>query len=366
MITVAGCRSIDDDEYPNDNSTDTTPGNTPDHSIGTAAALEEAEEILRLLNERIGSDGFVDFFREMMNEHSEDLGLRNFPDGYVFREGDMVEEFFEATIGLEIGEISGIVETMYGYHIIMRLPIDYDSMPIPPPGAPPTSLRQLAAMEDFDLRRYQWLSAVESNLEFSHEYEALDLAIVFENGIDFDEAFSKFAPDTAMISSGDFIISWAHLYVFLFRIVYELFQMNEAMGSEVDWQEDIEGYTVEELVLKFASDEAISFISYMYGIEANNIILSDDDLQSLDENIEEVIAMYGSKEEFEESLRNNTGYYNFEIFMELVTIEFGVSVLVEALYGEEGSGFPDALVEKYVESNGYLMAMHILRLKPGF
>jgi hypothetical protein len=140
-----------------------------------------------------------------------------------------------------------------------------------------------------------------------------------------------------------------------------------ASGMEVDWHEELfEDYTVEALVLEYTLDEALSFISYNYGMHLNNISLNDDDLQILDGNVNELIEIYGSTEELEDALRNYNGYYNLDIFIDLITIEFGVSALIEALYGEEGSGFPDSRVSEYVERNGFLMAMHILRLKPGF
>jgi len=366
-ISVIGCENNEDDDYLYENGNDTVPSDTPAPTPDAGTPLEEAEEILRLLNEQVGSDNFIEFFREMMFEHSEDSGLFSFPEGYVFREGDMVEEFFDAAISLEYGEISGIVETMYGYHIILRVPLDFDSAPIPPPGAPPTSLRQLAAMEDFNFQRFQWVSAVEQEIVYSPEFETFDLAAVFENGPDFDESFPSFAPDTVMITSGDFSLSWAHFYIFLFRTVSELFRDMEAGGMEFDWHEEpFEGYTVEALVLEYALEEAISFISYNHGMLTNNIVLTDEDVQTLDESIEGLIEMYGSKEALEEALREFSGYYNFEIFMDLVTIEFGINVLVDTLYGDGGSEFPNQRVTEYAERNGYLMAMHILRMKDGF
>jgi hypothetical protein len=42
----------------------------------------------------------------------------------------MVSAFYDATIALEIGAFSDIVESDFGYHIIYRLPIDYDVTPI--------------------------------------------------------------------------------------------------------------------------------------------------------------------------------------------------------------------------------------------
>lgn len=60
-------------------------------------------------------------FDSLVSEYSEDPGSATNPDGYVFTEGEMVAEFEDATKALTIGGISGIVETSYGYHIILRL-----------------------------------------------------------------------------------------------------------------------------------------------------------------------------------------------------------------------------------------------------
>ncbi len=65
-------------------------------------------------------------FDALMAEHSEDPGSESNPDGYVFTEGEMVQEFEDAVKSLKIGDISGIVETSYGYHIILRLELPTD------------------------------------------------------------------------------------------------------------------------------------------------------------------------------------------------------------------------------------------------
>ena len=65
-------------------------------------------------------------FDELMKEYSEDTdssGNVNSPDGYEAKSGQMVAAFEEAALALQPGQISGIVESTYGYHIILRLPI---------------------------------------------------------------------------------------------------------------------------------------------------------------------------------------------------------------------------------------------------
>lgn len=65
-------------------------------------------------------------FDTLMNENSEDSGLSSYPDGYLFGAGEMVQPFEEGTKALEIGQISDIVESEFGYHIILRLDPDCD------------------------------------------------------------------------------------------------------------------------------------------------------------------------------------------------------------------------------------------------
>lgn len=63
-------------------------------------------------------------FDTLMNENSEDSGLSSYPDGYLFGPNEMVTEFEEGTRALAVGEISELVESTYGYHIILRLDAD--------------------------------------------------------------------------------------------------------------------------------------------------------------------------------------------------------------------------------------------------
>jgi hypothetical protein len=61
-------------------------------------------------------------FEDLINELNEDSG-EDVESGYTFTEGTMVEEFYNASKELEIGEISKPVKTNYGYHVIKRYPL---------------------------------------------------------------------------------------------------------------------------------------------------------------------------------------------------------------------------------------------------
>ncbi len=95
--------------------------------ISTEAPAEEnaepvdkkalAEEVLARLQN--GED-----FDALFAEFNEDPGATE--AGYTFTQGTMVPEFEEAAFALKIGEMSGLVETEYGYHIIKRIPGLYE------------------------------------------------------------------------------------------------------------------------------------------------------------------------------------------------------------------------------------------------
>ena len=86
-----------------------------------AAKRAQAEDLLAQL--RASSDPEA-LFDQLMNEHSEDSGLAANPDGYTATPGEMVPAFEQTAFSLGMGEISDIVESSYGYHIILRLPVD--------------------------------------------------------------------------------------------------------------------------------------------------------------------------------------------------------------------------------------------------
>ena len=155
-----------------------------DPVTGVTAELEEseiaektalAEDILSQI--KAASDPAAKF-DELMREFSEDTGLAIWPDGYVFGAGKMVAEFEEATRALEVGGISELVESTYGYHIIMRVEanpdMDYDYSN----DGRLLTLRQAAAISVFDTHVNNWLE--EAVVEWEPGFENLDLAKVFE------------------------------------------------------------------------------------------------------------------------------------------------------------------------------------------
>lgn len=81
----------------------------------------QADDLLAQLR---AAEDPIALFDQLMNEHSEDSGLATNPDGYTTYKGQMVAPFEEGALALKAGEISDVVESDFGYHIILRLPLD--------------------------------------------------------------------------------------------------------------------------------------------------------------------------------------------------------------------------------------------------
>lgn len=132
-----------------------------------------AEDILKQLQE---SDNLAADFDALMHEYSEDTGLSSNPDGYTFGSGEMVSEFEEGTRALEIGQISGIIESPYGYHIILRQEPDVEALR-------DTCLSALVA-EHIN----GWIS--EADVVFTEEYQNLNPQMFYEKFMAYQAVFS--------------------------------------------------------------------------------------------------------------------------------------------------------------------------------
>ncbi len=93
--------------------------NEPLSEDKVAAAEAKAKEILDRIN--AGED-----FDKLMKEFNEDGGAANAPDGYVFTTGNMVPPFEEAAFALKENQVSGLVHSDFGIHIIKRVPFDME------------------------------------------------------------------------------------------------------------------------------------------------------------------------------------------------------------------------------------------------
>lgn len=83
-------------------------------------AMEKYKLAEDLLEQLRSADDPLTLFDQLADEYSEDPGRENNPTGYIYTSGTMVPEFESAASLLEPGEISDIVQSDYGFHIILR------------------------------------------------------------------------------------------------------------------------------------------------------------------------------------------------------------------------------------------------------
>ena len=97
---------------------------TIDSTSGKPLSADEIEnrknQIEDILVQLKAADDLEATFKQLADEYSEDTGRANNPNGYIFTPGTMVASFEEAVAALEPGQISDVVESDYGFHIILR------------------------------------------------------------------------------------------------------------------------------------------------------------------------------------------------------------------------------------------------------
>lgn len=124
-----------------------------------------------------GPEALEALFDELMMEYTEDTGIEYYPDGYCFLSGEMIEAFEEAAYALGEYEVSDLVESSYGEHIILRLPIDPDCVVEYYDAETKYTLRYLAAADTYDTIVAGW--AGDAVCEYSDNYKSIDFAGIF-------------------------------------------------------------------------------------------------------------------------------------------------------------------------------------------
>ncbi len=109
--------------------------------------LEQANKLVEELRKIENKEERAKKFIELKEQYCEDTGKATYPEGYTFTPGTMVPEFESTVSEQEPYEVSDPVKTSYGYHIIMRLPLDSEGLLFSSMGTPETARRTIAQEE---------------------------------------------------------------------------------------------------------------------------------------------------------------------------------------------------------------------------
>ena len=104
-----------------------------------AAKLQQANDLVKELRAIEDHEELLKRFRELKDQYCEDTGKTAYPDGYTFTPGTMVPVFEDTLKAQQPFEVSDPVQSDYGFHIIMRLPLGGDSLLFSPQGTPQTA-----------------------------------------------------------------------------------------------------------------------------------------------------------------------------------------------------------------------------------
>lgn len=155
-------KTVDDQREPLDDET-------------IASKKAQAESLAAELKAISDKDELRTKFREYQDELSEDPGKVSMPDGYCFGTGVMDQNFDAAARALAENEVSDVVESAHGYHIIMRLPQNLD-IAVSSTSTSGT-LRYLAASEQFN----DTINALvkEATCKLTGDYKNYDFTTLF-------------------------------------------------------------------------------------------------------------------------------------------------------------------------------------------
>ena len=149
----------------------------PDDQIAEKKAT--AESLLAELKGITDKTKLEARFDELVAEYSEDPGADYYTDGYTFQSGagTMDTTFETAVLGLGEYEISEVVESDYGYHIILRLPLKSTAAVEYTSETESTPLSYYVAQNLFGAETDSWAEA--STVEYTKTYEKMDIGEVF-------------------------------------------------------------------------------------------------------------------------------------------------------------------------------------------
>ena len=141
------------------------------------ATIAEKEAEAKALAEELQAitdpEELVERFAELKEEFCEDSGKAYYPDGYIFTPGTMVAEFEDACNSLEEYQVSDPVQSSYGFHVILRLPLAVDKVMEYSDSGVPMDARSIAANTEYGQRLQDYLDSV--SVSYAEGFEKPDL-----------------------------------------------------------------------------------------------------------------------------------------------------------------------------------------------
>ena len=179
--------------------------------------------------------------------------------------------------------------------------------------------------------------------------------------IDFDEVFAVFPPETVMIDLGDLSLTWGELFFYIYSNVSELLALS---GGTISWSTELsDGFTFADSVLEYSTEYALMFKSIEFGALELGVSLSAEIWDLVQEEIDQMIDIYGSEEEMLRSIWTNNGCHSLELLEYFISMYHIEQLIFNELFGAAGEKLSDEQLLDITADDGYMMAMHIRRVK---
>jgi peptidyl-prolyl cis-trans isomerase SurA len=150
--------------------------------IDTAAAKAKAESILAELNEGAS-------FEELVTKYSDDPGSKEKGGdlGY-FERRMMVKEFDEAAFKMEVGQISGLIQTNFGFHIIKLT----DKMDTQPYETEYENLKNMFNKQRYPHEREVLIESLKKKYDFKIDEDVLNMFVEKSDSLRFGMVHPKY------------------------------------------------------------------------------------------------------------------------------------------------------------------------------
>lgn len=149
-------------------------------SLDEATIAQKKTTIDGLLAQIRASDDPAATFETLLKEYGEDPGLETAGGSYVSAPGVLAEEYEKAATALEVGQISDVVETSAGYHIIMRIALTAEDA---------ADYRESYITAMMQEKRDAWLD--EAQIQTNETFDKVDAKSFFEKLEDYRVAVAR-------------------------------------------------------------------------------------------------------------------------------------------------------------------------------
>lgn len=179
---------------------------------------------------------------------------------------------------------------------------------------------------------------------------------------DFAAANALLPPSTVMMTIDGQSVLWDEYFFAYYRIISSIQSYVQSYYSMfLSWNDQYtEDMTFGEFVVDAAYNEMLTSRAVSIGAAELGISLTDEARADIDAQMAALEEQHGGREELAAYLESI--YCSEPVFRSMVETEYLQNLCFAELYGENGEKLSDSDLESYVETSGFMMAKHILKL----